>query len=105
MFNPRKLGLATLVALLAIPAGAGAVYAASVAQQSTGQGVVAQSAHPVVAAAAAEPDTETADDNESKTGPDTDNIQEGPGSTAEGPDNEAPGQETPDKNEAPEAKK
>jgi hypothetical protein len=48
-------------------------------------------------------DAETADDNEPKGGPDTDNVQDGPGNTAEGPEaNEKPGQETPDKNEAQE---
>jgi hypothetical protein len=102
MFNPRKIGLAALAGLLALPVGAGAVYAAS--QHGSGNGVVAQS-HAGAAAKAAQHDAETADDNEAKTGPDTDNVQAGPGNTAEGPENEAPGQETPDKNEGPESNK
>ena len=102
MFNPRKLGMAALVAVLALPAGAGAVYAASVAQN----GASHAAAVPAHAAAGAKHDAETADDNEPKGGPDTDNIQEGPGNTAEGgPENEAPGQETPDKNEGAESSK
>jgi methyl-accepting chemotaxis protein len=49
-------------------------------------------------------DAETADDKEPKTGPDTDNIQKGPGKTAEGSgENEAPGHEVPDKNERAES--
>jgi hypothetical protein len=103
VLNTRKLGLAALAALLALPLGAGAVYAAS--SQHAGAGVVAQS-HAAVPAANAKHDAETADDNEPKGGPDTDNVQEGPGNTAEGgPENEAPGQETPDKNEGQESSK
>jgi hypothetical protein len=101
MFNPRKIGLAALVAVLALPAGAGAVYAASQAQNAAG---TAAAAHAHVSAPTAKHDAETADDNEPKGGPDTDNVQEGPGNTAEGgPENEKPGQETPDKNEGPES--
>jgi len=103
MFNPRKIGLAALAALLALPIGAGAVYAATV-HNGAAPAAVAQ-AHPSVAANAKH-DAETADDNEPKDGPDTDNVQEGPGNTAEGPEKaEAPGQETPDKNEAAESQK
>jgi hypothetical protein len=102
MFNPRTIGLAALVTLLALPAGAGAVYAASTAHANAGPAASAQ-AH-TGAAASAKHDAETADDNEPKNGPDTDNVQEGPGDTAEGPEkNEAPGQETPDKNEGAES--
>jgi hypothetical protein len=102
MFNPRTIGLAALAGLLALPIGAGAVYAAS--QNGSGNAAVAQT-HTAAAAKAGQHDAETADDNETKTGPDTDNVQEGPGNTAEGPENEAPGQETPDKNEGPESNK
>ena len=102
MFNPRKLGMAALAALLAIPAGAGAVYAASAAHNGASSAAVAQP-H-ANAAPGAKHDAETADDNEPKGGPDTDNVQEGPGNTAEGPEqNEPAGQETPDKNEGPES--
>jgi hypothetical protein len=104
MFNPRKIGLAALAGLLALPVGAGAVYAASASHNGGGNAVVAQS-HAGAPVKAAQHDAETADDNEAKTGPDTDNVQEGPGNTAEGPENEAPGQETPDKNEGPESNK
>ena len=104
MFNPRKIGLAALAGLLALPIGAGAVYAASASQAGVSNVVVAQP-HAAAAAKAGQHDAETADDNEAKTGPDTDNVQEGPGNTAEGPENEAPGQETPDKNEGPESNK
>ena len=103
MFNSRKIGLAALAALLALPIGAGAVYAS--ASQNGSANVVAAQAHAGAAAKAGQNDAETADDNEAKTGPDTDNVQEGPGNTAEGPENEAPGQETPDKNEGPESNK
>jgi NAD(P)H-hydrate repair Nnr-like enzyme with NAD(P)H-hydrate dehydratase domain len=100
MLNPRTIGMAALAALLALPIGAGAVYAASVAQN--GAQASAAPAH-AATAANAKHDAETADDNEPKSGPDTDNVQEGPGNTAEGPEqNEAPGQETPDKNEGAE---
>jgi hypothetical protein len=102
MFSSRKIGLAAIAALLALPIGAGAVYAASTAQNGAGPAAVAQ-AH--AAAPSAKHDAETADDNEPKTGPDTDNVQEGPGNTAEGPEKEGPGQETPDKNEGPESNK
>ncbi|MDB5027122.1 MAG: hypothetical protein JWO66_811 [Candidatus Eremiobacteraeota bacterium] len=102
MFNPRTIGLAAVAALLALPIGAGAVYAASTAQNGAATAVAAQP-H-ASAAAGAKHDAETANDNEPKTGPDTDNVQEGPGNTAEGPENEAPGDETPDKNEGPESK-
>jgi hypothetical protein len=101
MFSSRKIGLAALASLLALPIGAGAVYAASTAQNGAGHPAVAQT-H--AAAPNAKHNAETADDNESKTGPDTDNVQEGPGNTAEGPEKEAPGHETPDKNEGPESK-
>ena len=94
MFNPRKLGMAALAALLAIPAGAGAVYAATAAHNGASSAAVAQ---PHANAPGAKHDAETADDNEPKGGPDTDNVREGPGNTAEGPEKEAPGQETPDK--------
>ncbi len=94
MLNPRTIGLAALAALLALPIGAGAVYAASTAQNGVHQAVVQTQAG---VAANAKHDAETADDNEPKSGPDTDNVQEGPGNTAEGPENERPGQETPDK--------
>jgi hypothetical protein len=104
MFNSRKIGLAALAGLLALPIGAGAVYAASASQNGSGNAVVAQT-HAGAAAKAGRHDAETADDNESKAGPDTDNVQEGPGNTAEGPENETPGQETPDKNEGPESNK
>jgi hypothetical protein len=99
MFNPHKIGSAALVALLALPVGATAVYAASTIQNHA----VAAQAQPS-AGANVKHDAETADDNESKAGPDTDNVQEGPGNTAEGPENEAPGQETPDRNEGAESK-
>jgi hypothetical protein len=100
MFNPRKIGLAALVALLSFPVGAGAVYAAS-AQNSAHAAAV----QPHVSAGATKHDAETADDNEPKGGPDTDNVQAGPGNTAEGPEqNEPAGRETPDKNEASESK-
>jgi NAD(P)H-hydrate repair Nnr-like enzyme with NAD(P)H-hydrate dehydratase domain len=96
VLNTRKLGLAALAALLALPLGAGAVYAAS--SQYAAAGAVAQS-HAAAPVANTKHDAETADDNEPKGGPDTDNVQEGPGNTAEGgPDNEAPGQEKTDKN-------
>ena len=101
MLNPRTIGLAALAALLALPVGAGAVYAATAHNGAT----PAAAAHAAVPAGAAK-DAETADDNEPKGGPDTDNVQEGPGNTAEGPEkNEAPGQETPDKSEGPESNK
>ena len=103
MFNPRTIGMAALAALLALPVGAGAVYAASTSQNGAGPAVVAQA--PANVAPNAKNDAETADDNEPKTGPDTDNVQEGPGNTAEGAENEAAGQETPDKNERPEPAK
>ena len=103
MFKPSKIGLAALAALLALPIGAGAVYAASTSQNSAAPAAAAQA--PAARAGAAKHDAETADDNEPKTGPDTDNVQEGPGNTAEGPENEGPGQETPDKNEGPESNK
>ena len=90
MFNPRKIGLAALAALLAVPVGAAAVYAAST--QNAAAPAVAAKAQAGVSAHAADNDVETNDDNESKTGP-------------EGAEkNEAPGQETPDKNEASESK-
>ena len=102
MYDPRKIGFAALAALLALPIGAGAVYAASTAQNGASHAVVAP-AH-ARAGADAKHDAETADDNEPKTGPDTDNVQEGPGNTAEsGPDKDGPGQEMPDKNEGPES--
>ncbi|HEY0380740.1 MAG TPA: hypothetical protein VGC72_00830 [Candidatus Elarobacter sp.] len=102
MFNPRTTAFAALAALLALPAGAGAVYAASVAHNGAQPAAVAQAHAP--AAGTAKHDAETADDNEPKGGPDTDNVQEGPGNTAEGPEqNEKPGQETPDKNEGAES--
>ena len=102
MLNPRKIGLAALAALLALPVGAAAVYAASTSQNGARHAVAAKT-H-ASAAAGAKHDAETADDNEPKGGPDTDNVQEGPGETAEGPEkNEAPGQETPDKNEGAES--
>jgi hypothetical protein len=100
MFDPRKIGFAALAALLALPVGAGAVYAASTAQHGASHAVVGAT-H--ANAGNAKHDAETADDNEPQTGPDTDNIEEGPGNTAEGgPEKERPGQETPDKNEGPE---
>jgi hypothetical protein len=103
MLNPRKIGLAALAALLALPIAAGSVYAASTAQNTAGPAVAAQ-AH-AGTGVHTKHDAETADDNEPKSGPDTDNVQEGPGNTAEGPENEGPGQETPDKNEAQESNK
>jgi hypothetical protein len=83
MFNPRKIGFAALAALLILPAGAGAVYAASSGHGSS-QAAVAP-AHPA-AGAKAHDDAETPDDNEPKGAPDTDNVQDGPGDTAEGPE-------------------
>ena len=83
MFNPRKIGFAALAALLILPAGAGAVYASSSAHGAS-HAVVAQ-AH-ATAGASIHEDAETPDDNEPKGGPDTDNVQDGPGNTAEGPE-------------------
>ncbi|MDB5043414.1 MAG: hypothetical protein JWN27_4140 [Candidatus Eremiobacteraeota bacterium] len=100
MFSPRKIGLAAIAAMLALPLGAGAVYAASAAHNGAGPAAAA----PAQAAPSTKHDAETADDNEPKTGPDTDNVQEGPGNTAEGRgEKEAPGHEVPDKNEGPES--
>ena len=97
MYDPRKVGFAALAALLALPIGAGAVYAASTGQNGARHAVVAPSQ---ARAGTAKHDAETADDNEPKAGPDTDTIQEGPGNTAEGSrKKDGPDQETSDKNE------
>ncbi|GAC1305282.1 MAG: hypothetical protein NVSMB19_16660 [Vulcanimicrobiaceae bacterium] len=87
MANIRTIRFAALAAALALPLGIGAVAMAA----STQAGAPVATAAAAAAPAAEKADRETADDTA-----DTDNVQEGPGNTADG------GSEVPDANEGPE---
>jgi len=86
----NQIRYAALAAILALPIGIGAVAMAASAQASPH--VAVSSA--VAAPAAEKADGETPDDRADKANVDKDNVQEGPGETAEG------GAEIPDANEA-----